>query len=405
MICRRHGVDIPLKPSVSAAVALSAIPQAGSPADGSGHTDWPTLIRGVLRDPVSLTLVFQPIIGLQEATVVGYEALSRFAGPSGLTPDQWFAAADAIGCGAELESLVVRRCLAIRESLPPDCFLTVNVSPHLLCQPVLADLLLNAGDLAPIILELTEHQQTADLRSLVDLRDQLAERGALLALDDAGSGYSGLQQMTQLRPHLIKLDRALVADADRDEVKRALAELLGEFAGRIDAWLLAEGVETWAELEVFLGLRVPLAQGFLLGRPGPPWPQLHPEVAARLRVSAARVELTDHVASIVEPAPVEGRDPILGDQTGLRLDEHGRPLAVLIPHRREYDRPDSHRVAAVSLRVPLSASVLEVAQRLVGRPAHCRFDPVICVDERGRAVGLIRLERVLLHLAALKAHR
>ena len=64
----------------------------------------------------------------------------------------------------------------------------------------------------------------------------------------------------------MKLDRALVSDADTDPVRVALAEMLGEFAGRIDAWLLAEGIETLAELAAFAQLGVPLAQGWLLGR-------------------------------------------------------------------------------------------------------------------------------------------
>ena len=98
--------------------------------------DWDGLVEGVLRDPARLELVFQPIVSLQDAVIVGYEALSRFSGPPGLTPDLWFAAADERGRGAELEAVVVERCLALRRSLPPDCFLTVNVSPHLLTGPV-----------------------------------------------------------------------------------------------------------------------------------------------------------------------------------------------------------------------------------------------------------------------------
>ncbi len=387
-------------PGVSHLLQRPAAPLA--PIDGSQvEPDWPTLVGGVLTDPDRLTLLFQPIVALREATIVGYEALARFAGQPGLTPDRWFAAADALGCGAELEALVVVRCLALRSELPPDCFLTVNVSPHLLTEPALADPLLAAGDLTPLVLELTEHQQINDLRGLLHLRDRLTDRGALLALDDAGSGYSGLQQMTRLRPHLIKLDRALVEDADADETKLALVELLGEFAGRMDAWLLAEGVETWAELEAFLRLKVPLAQGFLLGRPAPPWAPLDPVLAQRLRAMAARTQLTEHIASLVETAP----DETLGlrdDQVGLRLDRSGRPLAVLIPRRREGDQGKGHRVAPVSLRVPASAAVVEVARRLVARPARCRFDPVVCVDERGRAVGVVRLERVLLRLVDLK---
>ena len=366
--------------------------------------DWPRRVDEVFADPTRLQLVFQPVVALQEGVIVGYEALSRFAGPRELTPDLWFAAADRQGRGAELEALVVERCLALRDSLPPDCFLTVNVSPHLLTDSALADVLLAAGDLRPLVLELTEHQAVSDLRPLVDLRDRLADQGALLALDDAGSGYSGLQQLTQFRPHLIKLDRALVDGIDRDEVKLALAELLGEFGGRIDAWLLAEGIETWGELDAFQRLRVPLGQGYLLGRPAPPWSQLDEQTAARLRQGAARAQLVEHVVSLVETVPHEHLGPLADGQVGLRVDPHGAPVALLLPlDRRAADDPAGHRVAPVSLRVPASTPVVELARRVVARPPSCRFDPVVCVDDVGRATGIVRVERVLLRMAELKS--
>ena len=383
--------------------------EAATVAGGSAQ-DWPRLVGEVLAAPSSLKLVFQPIVSLQDGIIVGYEALSRFAGPPGLTPDLWFAAADRLGVGAELEAVVVQQCLELRSTLPPNCFLTVNVSPHLLTQPALRDLLLSAGPLHPLVLELTEHQAVSDVRLLVALRDELSTRGALLALDDAGSGHSGLQQMTQLRPHLIKLDRALVDGADKDETKLALAELLGDFGSRIDAWLLAEGIETWGELDAFQRLQVPLGQGYLLGRPAPPWATLDPQIAAQLRSGAARARLVEHAASLVEAVPLLQQGLPADGQVAIRIDELARPLAVLLPLRRDTD-PSSgdpsggHRSAPVSLRVPSSCSVVDLARRIATRPEASRFDPVVCVDDLGRAVGVINVERVLLRLADLKTGR
>ena len=91
----------------------------------------------------------------------------------------------------------------------------------------------------------TRRRIRSDLDPLIELRERLRSRGALLAVDDAGSGYSGLQQIAAIKPQMVKLDRAIVSGVDGDEVKLALTELLGEFAGRIDAWLLAEGIEAW----------------------------------------------------------------------------------------------------------------------------------------------------------------
>ncbi|MFQ1001960.1 EAL domain-containing protein [Modestobacter sp. SSW1-42] len=365
--------------------------------------DWAGELDRLLQRPDTMRLVFQPIVDVARGEVAGYEALARFSAadgsPSPHPPDVWFAAADRAGIGARVEALVLRRCLVLRAGLPPNCFLTVNVSPHLLTEPELADLLLDAGDLAPLVLELTEHHDVVDVRPLLDLRDRLRDRGALVALDDAGSGYSGLQQLTVVRPQIIKLDRALVADADTDDVKLAMAALLGEFGSRIDAWLLAEGVETWAEMDAFTRLGVPLAQGYLLGRPARPWARLDQQTGERLRRSVLAAQLVENVASLLEPAELvcEGQQPTTA-RTAVRVGVYGQPVELLVVLRRDGD-PAGHRAAPVSLRVPASATVAEVAQRVVTRPEACRFDPIVVTDDAGVAVGVIRVESLLTRLA------
>src|SRR5690349_18910056 len=168
--------------------------------------------RPLLSDPDDLTLVFQPIVDLAAATVAGYEALSRFPGTAG--PDVWFAAAAEAGVAAELEALAIAKALDRVADLPPNAFLTVNVSPHLLGTPPVQEALARRPDLRRVVVELTEHTPVDDLTALRRETDALRERGALIALDDTGSGYSGLQQMAELRPQIVKLDRALVSDAD-----------------------------------------------------------------------------------------------------------------------------------------------------------------------------------------------
>src|SRR6476646_849633 len=242
--------------------------------------------RPLLADPDDLTLVFQPIVDLAGATVAGYEALARFPGSAG--PDVWFAAAAEAGIAAELEALAVHKALAAVPNLPPDTFLTVNVSPHLLGSRPVQDALAVRPELHRVVVELTEHTPVHDLGALRRQCDELRTRGALIALDDAGSGYSGLQQLAALRPQVVKLDRALVSDADTDPVRVALAEMLGEFAGRIDAWLLAEGIETAAELAAFAQLGVPLAQGWLLGRPTRDFAPLSVDATEIVRPHVAR---------------------------------------------------------------------------------------------------------------------
>jgi EAL domain-containing protein (putative c-di-GMP-specific phosphodiesterase class I) len=343
--------------------------------------------RPLLASPDDLTLVFQPIVDLAAATVAGYEALARFPGSAG--PDVWFTAAAEAGIAAELEALAVHKALAAVPALPSGTFLTVNVSPHLLGSAPLQDALATRPDLHRIVVELTEHTPVHDLAALRRQTDELRSRGALIALDDAGSGYSGLQQMADLRPQIVKLDRALVSGADSDPVRMALAEMVGEFAGKIDAWLLAEGIETAAELAAFCRLGVPLAQGWLLGRPAPTFVSLDPKVTDVVRGQVARARLTDSVASLLRPV----RQQEIGEQAPgpapvVLVGRHGEPAALLLCDPRTGET----YTAPVSLRVHPSADVSEALQRALTRPPAQRFDPVVCTDPSGSVLGLLRLE-------------
>ena len=343
--------------------------------------------RPLLADAGDLSLVFQPIVDLSAATVVGYEALARFPGTTG--PDVWFAAAAEAGIAAELEALAIHKALAAVDRLPPNTFLTVNVSPHLLGTDVVQHALAVRPDLHRVVVELTEHTPVDDLSRLRDQTDALRERGALIALDDTGSGYSGLQQMAAVRPQLVKLDRSLVADADEDPVRMALAEMMGEFAGKIDAWLLAEGIETAAELAAFTRLGVPLAQGWLLGRPAAEFLPLADDVARLVRTQVARTQLTDSVASLMRPV----RQCVLGEDTpdvppAVLVGPHGEPAGLLLSDPRTLEV----YTAPVSLRVHPSTDIGETLQRALTRPPAQRFDPVVCTDPTGQVLGLLRIE-------------
>jgi EAL domain-containing protein (putative c-di-GMP-specific phosphodiesterase class I) len=343
--------------------------------------------RPLLAGEDDLSVVFQPIVDLAGATVAGYEALARFPGTA--SPDVWFAAAHEAGLGAELEALALRKALAALPDLPPNTFLTVNVSPHLLGTAPVAAALAAPPTLRRVVVELTEHMPTPDLVGLREQTALLRGRGALIAIDDAGSGYAGLQQLAEVRPQLVKLDRALVAGADTDPVKAALAEMVGTFTSRIDAWLLAEGIETVGELAVFARLGVPLAQGWLLGRPTPHFAPLTPEVVQLVRAQVARAQLAESVASLLRPVRQhEPGDDTVSPPPYVLMDDAGVPVELVLAD----PRTNTPYRAPVSLRVPPSASVAETLQRALTRPPVTRFDPVLCTDRAGVVVGLLRVE-------------
>lgn len=215
-------------------------------------------------------IVVQPIVDLRTGAVVGGEALARFAGPPTQGPDKWFADAAAVGLGAELELAAVRAALATLAAMPGRAYLSVNVSPATATSTALFDLL-GGADVATdrIVLELTEHMDVTDYQALDAALTDLRAMGMKVAVDDAGAGFASLSHILNVRPHIVKLDVALVRGIHADPARRALAAGMLIFAKEIDAYLLAEGIETERELAALREVGVTHGQGFYLGRPAP----------------------------------------------------------------------------------------------------------------------------------------
>ena len=119
------------------------------------------------------------------------------------------------------------------------------------------------------MVEVTEHAPVADYDALADALRGVRKRGVRLAVDDAGSGFASLRHILRLSPDIIKLDRALTSDIDRDEAREALAAALIVFADRIGSTVVAEGIEREPELLTLRSLGVPYGQGYYLARPEP----------------------------------------------------------------------------------------------------------------------------------------
>ena len=224
-------------------------------------------IRRVLEGE-GLHVVFQPIVALDTGRVVAAEALSRFSDEPRRPPQVWFAEAAAVDLGVNLELAAVRAALARIGDLPADARLSFNLSPSTVRAPALLDVLAGvpAGRLA---VELTEHAPVDDFDMLEGALADLRARGLQLMIDDAGAGFSSLKRILGLHPDVIKLDLALTRDIDTDPVRRALAASLVAFARDTNVTIVAEGIETQAELEALRALGVTHGQGYYLARPGP----------------------------------------------------------------------------------------------------------------------------------------
>lgn len=217
-------------------------------------------------DGTALTAVFQPIFDLTTGCPMGAEALARFALEPARTPDLWFAEAEEVGLGAELELAALKVALAAIPALPDGVYLSVNASPATAMLPEFTGLF-DVVEPTRVVLEVTEHAPVEDYDALHAAVRDLRRLGMRLAIDDTGAGYASLRHIVHLEPDIIKLDLSITRGVESTGSSRALASAMIAFASEIGAVVVAEGVETRQQLEALRELGAGYGQGYFLARP------------------------------------------------------------------------------------------------------------------------------------------
>jgi diguanylate cyclase (GGDEF)-like protein len=221
-----------------------------------------------------LAMAVQPIVTVSAGAAHAYEALARFQTGGSPNPLHWFALADEFGVRDRLELACLRTALSLLAIRPAGTSLSVNLSGPLLLDPRTTELLARTRGLDGLILELTENSLLEDTPGMHARISSLIALGVRFAVDDMGAGYSGLRQITTVRPSYLKLDRSLISGIDGDSDRGALVTAMLGYAHQTGGYLVAEGVETQAELDTLTRLGVELVQGYYLARPGWPWPEV-----------------------------------------------------------------------------------------------------------------------------------
>jgi EAL domain-containing protein (putative c-di-GMP-specific phosphodiesterase class I) len=224
-------------------------------------------ITGALRAGQP-AIVYQPIYHLKTGRLAGLEGLSRFNLEPARPPNEWFAEAAEVGMGADLELAAIRTAIESLPRIPADAYLSVNCSPQTILDARLQNFL-QGVDLQRVVLEVTEHDYINDYPALLSVLTPLRALGLRVAIDDAGAGYASLRHVLNFQPEKIKLDISLTKNLDADPKRRALASALIAFGREIHSHIVAEGVETAAELATLMRIGVDSAQGYFLARPMP----------------------------------------------------------------------------------------------------------------------------------------
>ena len=221
-------------------------------------------IRGIVQDH-AFHAVFQPIVDLGAGAVVGHEALTRF--DAGLDPAEVFGTASRLGVSVDLERATLAVAVAAAERQAPGTWLALNVTPTLLLGGEDLDPILRRAGRDDLVLEISEMEPVHDYGALLEAIDALGA-SVQISVDDAGAGFASLAHILALRARYVKLDKSWIHGIETEPAKQALVAGLQGFATETGASLIAEGIETAAQLETIRSLGIAYGQGYLLGRPG-----------------------------------------------------------------------------------------------------------------------------------------
>ncbi len=237
------------------------------------------------------SMAFQPIVDLQARSVFAYEALVR--GPEAQGAFSVLSAVDetnryAFDQACRVKAIELSSALGLAQD---GACVSINFLPNAVYQPraciraTLAAAARFAFPLDRIVFEFTETEQV-DAEHLGRIISAYKDIGFRTAVDDFGAGYSGLTLLSRFQPDLIKLDMELIRDIDRNPVKRTIVASLLSMCEDLCIAVVAEGVESAAEMATLADMGVSLFQGYALARPAfealPPvaWPDASAAAAA-----------------------------------------------------------------------------------------------------------------------------
>ena len=215
---------------------------------------------------------YEAIVDLNNAQVLGYEALSR--GPDGTdltNPRDLFRRAKEAGLLYELDELCRKMALEGASRLPKERTLFLNCLPTAIGDPSLRDEGLRKSledfNLRPsdVVLEISETESIDNFGVFREVARSCRDLGIRIAIDDAGTGYASLEAIMEISPDFIKADMTLVRGIDSDPSRQQVLSALKTIADGIGAQVIAEGIETNDELRVLRELGVRYGQGFYFG--------------------------------------------------------------------------------------------------------------------------------------------
>jgi EAL domain-containing protein (putative c-di-GMP-specific phosphodiesterase class I) len=217
---------------------------------------------------------YQPIMRMEDRSMMAVEALSRGARGTGLeAANLLFGSAERHGMTNELDRLCRSRALLCSSRIPGSARIFVNTLPATIRDPQFRDKplidFLDRAQVAPqrIVLEITEKLVIENYGLFLETMAYFSGLGMRFAVDDVGSGYSGLEVISRLKPDYLKIDMSLVRNVHESAVNREMVKAILALGRGIGSRVIAEGIEVEPEFETLRQMGVDYGQGYLLARP------------------------------------------------------------------------------------------------------------------------------------------
>ena len=364
----------------------------------------------------NIRIVYQPVVNLNTGEILGYEALSR--GPEGsffASPLNLFGYAQKTQDLYALEKIAREKALAGLGQLLRETKLFLNINPQVVNDPSfrpdeISEFLASLGAVAnQVVFEITERTSIDDFSSFRRSLEHYRQKGFLIAIDDAGAGYSSLQAIAEIQPDFIKIDYSLVKDIDKIATKKKLLETFHIFAQKTNSQIIAEGIETEDELAALINMEIPFGQGFFLARPGYPPPVvdswalscLANLITGMTKVSAGRMIPIRNITQSVPTVPInaltrEALDFFTANPKveGVAVTEDEYPVGLIMRDKlfnqlgTKYgfavyaERPISLVMDTQPLAVEDDTPIETVSQAAMGRLDHKVYDSIIITRNR-----------------------
>ena len=396
------------------------------------HTALVSEFRELLHGGVRA--LYQPIVDLRGGGVFACEALAR--GPAGSafeSPVMLFGVAEEHGLVFPLERACRTAALSGFNQAGRGDKLFVNVHPRTLVDPsfspgeTLRQLKTLGLEPHDVVLEITERHPTKDFSLFHRTLEHYRGEGYKVAVDDVGTGYSGLWSIAEIRPDFIKLDMSLIRGIDANPVKRALIETFLTFSDKVGCKIIAEGVETATELSSLVHMGIHFGQGYFLGRPASPCPDVSREAVGIIQTHKRRVSMEIKCSSPIgmhaEKAFQASADSSIGDlkRTFEALQSlscvavtcGARPVGMVTRHQMDRvlstqygqalyaSRPVTKIMDSHPLIVDAATPVEVVAQAAMNRDGYKVYDHIL-VTREGALAGVASVQKILDALAQVQ---